>query len=358
MKSILQRPLFALLAVLSVMTALSGGAWGTVLYDVDFGSPPHTVGQAPVTNTDLPPRDGPSSINFGNPTVVSEFGLLTDQPLEFNSFDGTGDQVQFTISSPFDPNLPPLVSSYNIEADLVIEAVENLFNPISILIDTPEVRTISFRSDGTVTCFVPFLGCGTDAFGTIGTFTFGALIHLRIELSGNTWQISLNDALVHSGPFNPTGGGAFAVRVSVPSPPGRAGLDNVMICSVSSPGEDCEEVSDTDEDNDTIADACDNCQFIANTDQTNTDADQLGDACDPAPFEDVDGVCPCGGPLTGDPANACSGPLFSGPWNNHGEYIACVSRAAGVLLAGGKITASQQDAIVGAAGASSCGGKK
>jgi hypothetical protein len=107
-----------------------------------------------------------------------------------------------------------------------------------------------------------------------------------------------------------------------------------------------------------VPDACDNCQFIANTDQTNTDGDALGDACDPTPYENVDGLCPCGGPLTGGPANACSGPLFSGPWKNHGEYVFCVAHATDTLLVEGKITSAQKDSIAGAAGANGCGQNK
>ena len=118
------------------------------------------------------------------------------------------------------------------------------------------------------------------------------------------------------------------------------------------------DAGDPDDDNDTVLDTCDNCQFAANTSQTNTDADLLGDACDTAAFEDVDGICPCGGPLTGGPVNACSGPLFTGPWQNHGDYVSCVAQAAGNLLAQGKITSAQKDSIVGAAGSGVCGQKK
>ncbi|MFB3106698.1 MAG: hypothetical protein ACE1ZA_17490, partial [Pseudomonadales bacterium] len=55
----------------------------TTLYDIDFGSPPHTVGLPPATGAGRPPRDTVSTIVFGSPTVVSGFGALTDQPLEF-----------------------------------------------------------------------------------------------------------------------------------------------------------------------------------------------------------------------------------------------------------------------------------
>ena len=51
-----------------------------VLYDVDFGSPPHTVGLPPVVGGGPPPRNTISSIPFGTPTVVASFGLLADQP--------------------------------------------------------------------------------------------------------------------------------------------------------------------------------------------------------------------------------------------------------------------------------------
>src|SRR5262245_24852853 len=124
---------------------------------------------------------------------------------------------------------------------------------------------------------------------------------------------------------------------------------------------DCDGIlddDDPDDDNDTIPDACDNCNFVANADQTNTDADLLGDACDTTPFEDVDGVCPCGGPLAGGPVNACSGPPFSSPWKNHGEYASCISGATDVLLAEGKITSIQKNAIMDVAGMSSCGKNK
>jgi|GEM_PF-4444289 len=112
---------------------------------------------------------------------------------------------------------------------------------------------------------------------------------------------------------------------------------------------------DADDDNDTITDVCDNCRFVANTDQANTDADEFGDACDPAPFEDVDGLCPCQGPLTGGPANACSGPLFSDPWKNHGGYVSCVDQETGTLLGEGKISRAQKIAIVNAARGNQCG---
>lgn len=38
-----------------------------------------------------------------------------------------------------------------------------------------------------------------------------------------------------------------------------------------------------DRDHDLVADCVDNCEDVANPDQTNTDGDEFGDACDPEP---------------------------------------------------------------------------
>jgi len=48
-------------------------------------------------------------------------------------------------------------------------------------------------------------------------------------------------------------------------------------------GDGLGDACDDDSDNDTIADANDNCPLDANPDQTDTDGDGLGDACDPSP---------------------------------------------------------------------------
>ena len=51
-----------------------------LLYDVDFNSHPHYVGQPPAVGTGLVPRSTITRIPFGSPIVAAAVGRLTDQP--------------------------------------------------------------------------------------------------------------------------------------------------------------------------------------------------------------------------------------------------------------------------------------
>jgi hypothetical protein len=165
---------------------------------------------------------------------------------------------------------------------------------------------------------------------------------------------------------------------------------------------------DDDDDGDGVLDVGDNCQFIINPSQQDTDGDALGDACD-ADF-DGDGVdnaidnCPtapnseqndldgdaigdsCDTDIDGDGvengadvcaatpigdvvdlANGCSIAQFcpcDGPrgttsaWKNHGKYVSCTAHAASEFVEEGLISDVEKDAILSAAGQSSCGNKK
>ena len=175
----------ALALVLGAIAGFAGPvqALTTLLYDIDFSTPPHTVGSPPAVGAGPAPRDTVSSITFGSPTVVSSFGDLTDQPLKFDSFDGSGDQIKLSLDD------MTLGSAYVIEAELEIDDVDILFRPFTVLLDTPQVRSVSFRSNGTVTTHVPFVFPGPP-----GAFDFDEKIDLKIQvdLSADTWEIFLN----------------------------------------------------------------------------------------------------------------------------------------------------------------------
>jgi hypothetical protein len=218
-----------ILVVVLCCALLVSDASAVVFYDLDFGTPPHTVGAPPATGGGAAPRNRVSAINFGTPTVRATFGLLTDQPLEFDSFDNQGDQIQLELT-----DLPPS-SSYRFRCDLMIAAAEPetttaAQGALTILFDTPTVRTIRFGADGNVVILV-----GTSS--TIDTFAFNRVINLLIDinLASNRWDIFLDGLLTHSGPFNATE--VRDVRIStnvVPNPQGvNAAIDNLVISDVT-----------------------------------------------------------------------------------------------------------------------------
>lgn len=62
--------------------------------------------------------------------------------------------------------------------------------------------------------------------------------------------------------------------------------------------------ADSDDDNDGVDDAADNCPFVSNADQLNADGDAFGAACDPVDSPDADSDGFPDGPLAGDAAYA------------------------------------------------------
>jgi len=223
---------FRCLALFSFPVAMlllaAASAQATTYYDVDFGTPPHTVGLPPVIGGGPIPRATVSSIVFGTPLVVASLGSLTNQPLQLSSTDGLGDQVSFSL------NGLPAADRYCFSSQVLVSLAQGTAD-LAVLFDAPTVRSIRFRADGTVAVFVS--GGGTIV---IGNYTIGRVVDLRvqIDLAANLWAVYLDNVLAHSGSF----GGATAlssVRISTPvtpSPPGLlAGVDNLLLgdCAVA-----------------------------------------------------------------------------------------------------------------------------
>jgi hypothetical protein len=233
MASLLPRPALLILPLALLMLS-AAGARATIYYDVDFGTPPHTVGQPPAAGGGPIPRATVSSIVFGTPLVVAALGDLTDQPLQLSSTDGQGDQVSFSLSG------LPAASRYCFSTQVLVSTAQGTAD-LAILFDAPSVRSIRFRADGTVAIFVS--GGGTFV---IGSYTLGHVENLRVEidLGADIWNIYLDNVLAHAGSF----GGATqlsSVRVSTPviaNPPGLlAGIDDLLLgdcatAAVADPG--------------------------------------------------------------------------------------------------------------------------
>lgn len=126
---------------------------------------------------------------------------------------------------------------------------------------------------------------------------------------------------------------------------------------------------DADDDNDGIGDGADNCPFLANADQADWDADGVGNACDTDDDGDevIDGGDACPSSAPGSVVDAkgcaladlcpCSHSIFGTWWKNHGAYVSCVADASRTFVRAGLLTALERDAIVAAAGESTCGKK-
>ncbi|MFC1706433.1 hypothetical protein ACFL59_06350 [Planctomycetota bacterium] len=190
------------------------------LYAVNFSAPTHTVGGRPTTGAGAAPRATISSIQFGTPTILGTFNGRRDQALELNSFDGAGDQILLDLRS------LPAKQRYTVSASVVVSSSQNLFR---IHLDTPQIRNLTFYSNGNISQYVP-----GHSQTTIATYSLGTKVDVRVEvdLSADTWEIFVNNASKHRGGF---GGAAAinAIRFSTPvtpSPPGvNAVVDDIFV---------------------------------------------------------------------------------------------------------------------------------
>jgi IPTL-CTERM motif len=223
------------------------------MYSVGFDTPPHTLGEIPVTGKSQAPRDRPTSISFGQPTIVEAVGSVANQQMLLDSI-GAGpafEQVMFGIaqtngaggySVPF--------PRYRIEMDVIIEELGGV---LRIFVDSQQgANQVVFRADGSVTVgtVLPSGFLSDDA----GQFEIGVPFHLTfdIDVPQERWTIFKDNALIHDGVF-PGGTVAPQVRMVRPSlsPPGLIGIDNLYVgvpqlvgaCCLPVTGE-CEENSE------------------------------------------------------------------------------------------------------------------
>lgn len=134
-------------------------------------------------------------------------------------------------------------------------------------------------------------------------------------------------------------------------------------------GDSVGDACDPDLDGDGVVNGTDNCPFDANSGQGDFDGDGAGDLCD-TDFDgdailDAEDACvpsPLGEAVNADGCAIaelcpCEFPLGGSKWKNHGAYVSCVAHASEDFVDAGLITEEEKDAIVSAAGESSCGHK-
>jgi len=210
----------------------------TLLIDVDFGTPPHTVGAAPVEGFTGPPvLDTIGNLIFTpgdlSPIVVSSFGAMTDQPMVYR--EGLSNRVEFFLRDNLGANIDvdlPICSKYILEEDILME---NPSSGINVFYDSPTVRRVLLNAgDTTGDVFVTLLAANGDILDfqhPIGTWTAGQVTNLRseIDLVNDEWKVFLNDALAHTSVWGTTELHSHRLNAAVGPSSQFIGLDNVLI---------------------------------------------------------------------------------------------------------------------------------
>ncbi len=190
----LVRP-FAAFVAISAAWLLAGSAFATeLLYDVDFGTPPHTIGQPPETGDGPPPRDRPSEIVFGDPTVVAAFGVFTDQPCEFGNGTSGYDQLKFITSATAPGGFGVAYENYHVEMNVLIGEISGTAgNTFRMFVDLPTAHSVKFGGDNSISVYPG---------GVIGSYTDGVPVFLEIDVDmiNDTWSISLDGTPAYSAP--------------------------------------------------------------------------------------------------------------------------------------------------------------
>ncbi len=198
------------------------------LYDVDFETPIHNVGEPPNIAYGIAPRSTPTLIpgiwqGFEPPIVVSSVGSLSDQPIKFSSSSGRYCQLKFHIAG--NEGFSQIFGKYVIEADILIQSLDVDF---WVFVDTPTTRKIGFEPDGDIGIYV-----WDGAQERIGSFAFGVPLALRTEIDfvNSLWTIIINGNTIYSGVISAER--LENLRFSLKGKGSLAAVDNIKIFGLS-----------------------------------------------------------------------------------------------------------------------------
>ena len=199
-----------------------------VLYDVDFGTPPHTIGQPPVLGSRGPaPRDVPTRFLGLVPTVVAAVGVMDQQPLQFESGGIPFEQVKFGIGNRFDDGgFDFQLPNYHFELTVMIISEGRLI----IFFDGPTANSVQFTSSDGHQIRASVLGTGQYNI-VIGQWDPGVPRRLVVDIdrAAEHWTIALDGEEVFSGPYPKSCCGEMrSLRVSA-SLGVTAAIDDVIV---------------------------------------------------------------------------------------------------------------------------------
>lgn len=226
------KKLFVALGLAPLLFASTSQAAVITHYDIDFSAPTHTVGSAPTTGSGT---DTPSSTTFGSTNVESSFNALSGESLVFNTSGNTEpccfyDQIKLDLSAGYD--------NYQLSFDMAADAFVNTGsnNAFRVLFDTPQVRSLDFKNNGSIGVYHPF---GPSSANT-GSFTNDMLYNVMVDINlvTNLWDIKVNSLSIFSGAFTSTGGDINSIRFSFGAMTSGAstvhdsvGIDNIKLTS-------------------------------------------------------------------------------------------------------------------------------
>lgn len=165
-----------------------------VLYNIHFNGPGQAANQLVVTGS---PPTSVSSIVFGSPMVVRSFGALRGQPLRM---DMAGNEEPFYYDQ-IQLNMPAIhPRAINVSFDFTSSGVVGGGGGLTVLFDTPTVRTIDFDNQGVISAFTPFVGDTTfGRFANRREFRF----RVHLDLVNHEMRVFKNGVLLGSAPFSP-----------------------------------------------------------------------------------------------------------------------------------------------------------
>jgi len=230
---------FTALALLACHSAKQGPAHppadATVLYEVDFSAPEHTVNQPPAVVPEgqeqkFPSRT-PSQLFFGQPLVVAKECGLDQQPLKLAVAGGTQgmEGLEFLLDQ--------RQAHYHIELDLCIAQL--LPPPIAaqkvqlaVFLDIAEAYALAFLANGEIGVVDPNLAPETaiEPKRLDAHWQNGVPMHLALDVDADTgkWQVAIDGKQVYDGPLQMTI--PRAVRVVLRgNARNEAAIDNLLI---------------------------------------------------------------------------------------------------------------------------------
>ncbi len=176
--------------------------------------------------------DGVDFSAAGGSVEIGDAGVLDGSVLIFNSAGNVPvfgyDAIRYDLVD--EGLIPRQVSlSFDIETHQLLGSTSQF----TVLVDTPGVRNLVFRSSGDIEVFNP----GPGASNTVGNYADGAARHvdMLLDIAADRWTVSIDDALVYDDVFGGSAIGSVRLAIGAASgdvpfdPAATAFIDNIAI---------------------------------------------------------------------------------------------------------------------------------